>query len=149
MVYNGKHSAGFITSDYATEHIYCGTGVPDDYYPNSQTIYAKFRSNGAVTKTGFRLRVVPNSGCQHNYGGIQGRVKFSGTADCDVYIVAPSNYLLSVYYADVSLPSTNCAEEFVEVFDKATNKSLQQLCSYLEPGKSLLPRPTNCGCTSR
>ncbi|XP_034489715.1 cubilin homolog [Drosophila innubila] len=137
VVYNGKRESSFGSSDYATEHIYCGTGMPDDYYPNSEKMYVKFRSNGAVTKTGFRLRVVPNSGCQHNYGGVQGRVKFSGTADCDVYIVAPPNYLLSLYYAEVSLPSLNCDEEYVEAFDKATNKSLQRLCSYLEPGKSL------------
>ncbi|KAL7745333.1 hypothetical protein ACLKA6_015352 [Drosophila palustris] len=137
VIYNGKKMTSSNFFDYATEHIYCGTGLPDDFYPGTQKMYVKFRSNGAVTKTGFRLRLVSNNGCQHNYGGIQGRVKFSGTADCDVYIVAPANYLLSLYYADVSLQSSECDVEYVEVFDKATNKSLQRLCSYLEPGKSL------------
>jgi len=140
VIYNGKTSSSYRFFDFATEHIYCGNGLPVDYYPNSKQMYVKFRSNAAVTKTGFRLRIVPDLGCRHNYGGIQGRIKFSGTADCDVFIAAPANYTLSLYYAEISLVSSTCSEENVEVFEKATNKSLQQLCSYLEPGKSLFTR---------
>ncbi|KAH8397987.1 hypothetical protein KR222_008302, partial [Zaprionus bogoriensis] len=124
--------------DFATEYVYCGRGLPDDYYPNTKQVYVKFHTTDhAANRTGFRLRVVPDRGCRHNYAGIQGRVKFAGTADCDVFITVPSNYTLSLYFSDVTFVLYDCNEESVEVFDRLTNKSLHRMCSYLETGKSI------------
>ncbi|EDV99540.1 cubilin homolog [Drosophila grimshawi] len=136
VIFNGqKNTHSFL--DYATEHVYCGNSLPDDYYPNSKNVYIKFRTNEAVTRTGFHIRVVPDLSCQYTYGGYQGRIKISETIDCDATIVAPVNHTLSIYYAEVIFGSSDCDVEYVEVFDMANNKSLQRTCAYLNAGKSI------------
>ncbi|XP_064556077.1 cubilin homolog [Drosophila montana] len=136
VIFNGQKHVQFFL-DYATEHVYCGSGLPDDYYPNSKQVYIKFRTNGAVTRPGFRMLIVPDASCQYSYGGLQGRIKISESTDCDAQIVAPANYTISLYFAEVIFGSADCNVEYVEVFDKTTNKSLQRECAYLDPGKSL------------
>ncbi|XP_062137785.1 cubilin homolog [Drosophila sulfurigaster albostrigata] len=136
MIYNGKKSRGEYF-DYASEHVYCGTGIPDDFYPHTKNIYVKFHSNGANSRPGFRLQLMANAGCSHNYGGLQGRIVFADTADCDVFITAPAGYVLSLYYAEITLGTTDCSQESLEVFDKATNRSLQQQCTYVQTGSGL------------
>ncbi|KAH8276594.1 hypothetical protein KR044_004736, partial [Drosophila immigrans] len=136
MVYNGRKSRT-NAFDFASEHIYCGSGVPEDYYPNTKQLYVKFHSNKEVGRPGFRLQLVPDAGCHHNYGGLQGRIKFADTADCDVFVTAPAGYVLSLYFGEVSLGSSECDEDHLEVFEKATNQSLQRLCSFVEGGKGL------------
>lgn len=123
-------------SGYSSEYVYCGKGQPEDYYPNSREVYVKFHSNEAVTAKGFRLRVVPDSSCRHVYGGLQGRVKFAGTADCDVFITVPVNYTLSLYFGDVTFGSYDCDDEHVTIYERATNKSLKRVCSYMDASKS-------------
>lgn len=135
VIFSGKTTSQ--SYDFATEHIYCGQGQPDDYYPDSKEVYVKFHSNKAITSKGFRLRVVPDSTCHHVYGGLQGRVKFSGTADCDVFITVPVNYTISLYFGDVVLDSFDCNEEHVTIYERATNKSLQRICSIMDANKSL------------
>ncbi|KAH8387553.1 hypothetical protein KR093_007741, partial [Drosophila rubida] len=136
MVYNGKKPRTDYF-EYASDHVYCGSGMPEDYYPTTKTMYVKFSSNAAVSRPGFRLQLLADSGCRHNYGGLQGRVKFADTADCDVFIRAPAGHVLSLYYAEVTLGSTQCEDEHLEVFNAATNQSLQRLCTYVDTGASL------------
>lgn len=136
VIFNGQKNVQYFLN-YATEHVYCGSGLPDDYYPNSKQVYIKFRTNGAVTRPGFRILIVPDASCQYSYGGLQGRIKISESTDCDAQIVAPANYTLSLYFAEVIFGTADCDVEYVEVFDKSTNKSLQRACAYLDPGKSL------------
>lgn len=136
VIFNGRKSSR-LYNEFSLEHVYCGNGLPDDYYPNSKQVYVKFRSNGSVTRPGFHIRIVPDATCKFSYGGLQGRVKISESLDCDAEILAPANYTLSLYYAEVGFGSSDCNVENIEIFDKVSNKSLQRVCSYMNPGKSL------------
>ncbi|EDW26618.1 GL13114 [Drosophila persimilis] len=135
LIFNG-HTSGLNMLNYATEHVYCGSGKPDTYYANAREVYMKFRTNGAVTRPGFRIRVSLDSDCQRHYSGLQGRVRLSETSDCDVYIRAPANYTLSLYQAELVFGSFDCDQENMQVFDR-NNQSLQRVCSYVDAGKSL------------
>ncbi|BFG01859.1 cubilin homolog [Drosophila madeirensis] len=135
LIFNG-HTSGSNMMNYATEHVYCGAGKPDTYYANAHEVYVKFRTNGAVTRPGFQIRVSLDSDCQRHYSGLQGRVRLSETSDCDVYIRAPANYTLSLYQAELVFGSFDCDQENMQVFDR-NNQSLQRICSYVDAGKSL------------
>lgn len=54
-----------------------------------------------------------------------------------MYIEAPQNYTLSIYYSDVTFAEYECVKEYVEVFDAHTNSSLQKICSYTGNDKAL------------
>lgn len=121
--------------NYATQFVYCGQGMPNDYYPNSNKVNVKFRTND--TRKGFKLRVLSDSTCRHVYGGIQGRVRFTDTADCDFFITVPVNYTVSLYFAEVTFGSYDCDDDYVTVYERASNKTLKRLCTYVDSSKSL------------
>ncbi|XP_033150281.1 cubilin homolog [Drosophila busckii] len=138
VVFSGtQHPSMYF--NYAPEFIYCDKLLPDDYYPDSRQLYIKYRgpSSRSGNRTGFAVRLLPNESCEDRYEGIQGRIKFSGTADCNIFILSPANYTLSLYYTDVSFNTMDCADEHVEVYDMASNRSLQRACGSLDAGKSL------------
>ncbi|XP_030381464.1 cubilin homolog [Scaptodrosophila lebanonensis] len=137
LTFNG-HTAGQTYNSYALEHIYCGNGLPDDYYSNSKEVIVKFHSDATITKQGFSLTAMEAQGCFRNFSGVQGRIYVKDTADhCDIFINAPDNHSLSLYYNDLMYGTYDCEMEFVEVFDAHTNTSLQKVCFFQDAAKSL------------
>ncbi|XP_073838257.1 cubilin [Musca autumnalis] len=140
LVYNGfnRDYGYYFASDYGAEHIYCGNKIPNDYFSSSKSVFVKFKSNAEVAKTGFKLKATKAEGCFRNFTGTQGRIKLAESSDhCDIYIKAPANTSLSLYYNEVMFSEYDCGAEYLEVFDARTNSSLQKLCEYIETGKSL------------
>ncbi|XP_075164329.1 cubilin [Haematobia irritans] len=124
--------------EFSSEHIYCGQRLPDDYFSTSKTVFVKFKSDGNITKTGFKLKVTTAEGCFRNFTGTQGRVKIADSHDdCDIYIRSPVNTSLALYYNDLAFSESDCDREHIEVFDARNNTSLQKICDYVEVGKSL------------
>ncbi|XP_061386037.1 cubilin homolog [Musca vetustissima] len=140
LIYNGydRNSNPYDISDFGTEHIYCGSHIPDDYFSSSKSVFVKFKSNDKVAKGGFKLKATMAEGCFRNFTGTQGRIKLAESTDhCDIYIKSPANTSLSLYYNELMFSEYDCAQEFMEVYDARTNTSLQKLCQYVETGKSL------------
>lgn len=78
------------------------------------------------------------AGCYRNFTGTQGRIKVADSSEsCDIFIKAPVNTTLSLYYNDLSFSEYDCNRENVEVFDARTNSSLQKVCEFVDAGKSL------------
>ncbi|XP_050328157.1 cubilin homolog [Bactrocera neohumeralis] len=137
VIHNGQMGGG-QWSNYATNHVYCGNQLPDDYYSTGNTLIIKFQTDDEIEKTGFTLAAYAVEGCFRNFTGTQGFVQLADTTDeCDVYIEAPQNYTLSLYYSDVIFAEYECVKEYVEVFDSHTNSSLQKICSYTGNDKAL------------
>lgn len=95
-------------------------------------------------RTADRLLISKNNhfkfftGCYRNFTGIQGRIKLEESTDhCDIYIKAPVNYTLSLYYTDLMFSEYDCNKENIVVFDAHTNTSLQTICEFVGIGKSL------------
>ncbi|XP_036318853.1 cubilin homolog [Rhagoletis pomonella] len=137
IIFNGQMGST-DWSNYATDYVYCGNHVPDDYFSTGNTIIIKFQTDDEIEKTGFSISAFAVEGCFRNYTGTQGRIQISDTTDeCDVYIEAPQNYSLSLYYADVTFAEYECTKEYIEVFNANTNSSLQKICSYTGNDKAL------------
>lgn len=135
LIFNG-HTSGRNYVNYATEHVYCGQSKPDTYYANANAMFLKFRSNAEANRPGFQLQIALSDFCERHYDGLQGRVRLSETADCDIMIQAPANHTLSLYYSELIFGSSDCDVEHLEVFDRS-NHSVQRVCSYVDAGKSL------------
>ncbi|EDV46242.2 cubilin homolog [Drosophila erecta] len=135
LVFNGQ-STRQNGLGFATQHVYCGNIKPDIYYGQSNEVYLKFRSKGLEQRGGFQLQVALNSNAERHYDGLQGRVHFSQSTDCNIIIRAPPNHTLSLYYTELIFGTFDCEMENLEVFDR-TNRSLQRVCSFVDTGKSL------------
>ncbi|KAH8352319.1 hypothetical protein KR084_003439, partial [Drosophila pseudotakahashii] len=126
------------SSDYATDHEYCGTVKPDTYYANNGELNLRFWSNGLGPGTGFQVHISLSASCERHYGGLQGRVGLSATKNCNIMIRAPANHTLSLYINKVFygvLIDEHCSDS-LEVFDKH-NRSLRLFCDDVGIGKSL------------
>ncbi|XP_011185073.1 cubilin homolog [Zeugodacus cucurbitae] len=137
VVHNGQRG-NEVWSNYATNHVYCGNQLPDDYFSTGNMLIIKFQTDDEIEKTGFTINAYAVEGCFRNFTGTQGFVQIADTTDeCDVYIESPQNYTLSLYYGDVTFAEYDCVKEYVEVFDAHTNSSLQKICSYTGNDKAL------------
>ncbi|XP_053948471.1 cubilin homolog [Anastrepha ludens] len=137
FVFNGQRGS-VDWSNFAIDFVYCGNHLPDDFFSTGNTLIIKFQTDDEIEKTGFSISAFAVEGCFRNFTGTQGRIQISETAEeCDVYIEAPQNYTLSLYYADVTFAEYACEKEHIEVFNAYTNSSLQKICSYTGNDKAL------------
>lgn len=133
MLYSDQSGAA-----YATEYIYCGNHTPNDYFSGSKVLFVKFSSNENITRNGFLMKATATNGCYRNFTGIQGRIKLmQNVEECDIYIRSPANHTLSLYYQDAIFSEFDCDKEYIEVFDIASNTSLQKNCNYMDVGRAL------------
>ncbi|XP_002071743.3 cubilin homolog [Drosophila willistoni] len=138
LVFDG-HAAGQNYLNFATEHVYCGKVKPDIYYGNTNAVYVKSRFNATASKTGFRLTAIVETDCSRHFEGLQGRIKFSETNNCDILIKAPTNHTLSLYFTDILIYGSDCNDEYIEMFDNA-NHSLHRHCSTMDTKTNLFTR---------
>ncbi|KAH8420258.1 hypothetical protein KR009_008365, partial [Drosophila setifemur] len=136
LIFNGQTS-GRNYIDYASEHVFCGNVTPDVYYPNDNEVYVMYRSNSSDPHSGFQLQATVDSSCERHHDGLQGRIHLAQTSDCDIIIRSPVNHTLSIYYTSMVFGAYDCDVDYVEVFERATNRSLQKVCAYVDAGKSL------------
>ncbi|XP_055842375.1 cubilin homolog isoform X2 [Episyrphus balteatus] len=151
IVFNGNSGQPY-TSPYDNtdnEHVYCGQGVPGGYFTNNQEVFVKFFSDSTIEKSGFKLIATSSSGCLKNYTSNQGRILMETSADCNIYINAPQNYSISLYFnyfymffASSDTTTTECSSDYIEVFDEQTkpSKSIRKICGSIDPSNSIFAK---------
>ncbi|XP_055914618.1 cubilin homolog isoform X2 [Eupeodes corollae] len=146
IVFNGHMGQPYtnLYDNTDSEHVFCGQGAPEGYFTNNQEVIIKFFSDGTIEKSGFKITATTSFGCFKNYTSTQGRILMETSADCNIYINAPKDYAITIYFNYLLLffgIDNDCNSEYIEIFDEQNNskpeKSLRKLCGSVDPSNSV------------